>query len=118
MAKNRKDLNILLCIFHLALPSLLWCQRSFEDFSGGPVAKTPHFQCRGMGSGSGWELKSHMQLSSAKQTTKNQNQHLVRLLLNISQLSFPGNLSNVKSIYLRNACLSYWKCLQRELFQC
>ena len=59
-----------------------------------------------------------MQLSSAKQTTKTQKHHLVRLSLSMSQLSSPSNLSNVKGMCLRNACLSYWKRLQRELFQC
>ena len=26
----------------------------FRDFPGGPVVKTPHFHCRGMGSIPGW----------------------------------------------------------------
>ena len=28
-----------------------------RDFLGGPVVKTPHFQCRGMGSIPGWGPK-------------------------------------------------------------
>ena len=31
-------------------PSLLFLSKTSQDFPGGPVVKTPCFQCRGMGS--------------------------------------------------------------------